>query len=295
MIRVRRSVALLLVTITYLFGLVVFFTVYESLGIDSVLWRSLIADGAMTLAVFLGSIVLNNSSVYDPYWSIFPPLLFAFWILRYGTLDLVSGLLLVLTAVWALRLTLNWLGGWRGLEQEDWRYREFRAGFGWLYWPVSLFAIHMVPTVSVFLASVPAYFVFTDGIASLPVAAFALVVTAGAISLETVADMQLHRFKREGGEGPCTVGLWRFSRHPNYLGELGFWFGILLFGFAANAPWWSLAGMAVMVALFLGYSIPAMERKIEATRPGYRIIREAVPALVPLPGRYLAPGDERVT
>ena len=113
MITAKRSVALLLVSMTYLFGLVVFFAVYESLGIDSVLWRSLIADAAMTLAVFLGSIILNNSSVYDPYWSLFPPFLFGFWIVRYGRLDLVSALLFVLTTIWALRLTQNWLAGWR--------------------------------------------------------------------------------------------------------------------------------------------------------------------------------------
>jgi steroid 5-alpha reductase family enzyme len=171
---------------------------------------------------------------------------------------------------------------------------EFREQFPRLYWAVSLTAIHLFPTLVVFLASVPVYFAVSSETVILPLAGLAVVVTLTSILIEATADRQLDRFKRGGGEGPCVVGLWRFSRHPNYLGELGFWFGLMLFGLAAGAPWWSVAGMVVMVTLFLGYSVPVMERKIEATRPSYRRIRERVPAVLPMPGRYLPQQDERI-
>ncbi len=290
----RRSLGFTLVTLVYLLGVIAFLLVFNITSSESLLWRTFVADVAATLVVFLGSVSMNNSSVYDPYWSVLPPLMFIFWIIEVDALGLFSALILLLTFVWAFRLTLNWASGWRGLTQEDWRYREFRGRFGWLYWPVSLIGIHLVPTVAVFLASIPVYFVVSSGISSVGFAGLATLVTATAITIETTADRQLHRFKAEGGTGPCTVGLWRVSRHPNYLGELGFWFGLLLFGFAAGAPWWSIAGMAVMVALFAGYSVPAMERKVEATRPSYRVIREQVPPLVPIPGRSLAQEDERL-
>jgi steroid 5-alpha reductase family enzyme len=290
----QRPVGFTLVSLVYVVAAIAFLSVFRITGGESLLWRTFVADVAATLVVFLGSVLTNNSSVYDPYWSVLPPLMFVFWIIHVGSLTLVSAGIVLLTAVWAFRLTLNWASGWRGLGQEDWRYREFRERFGWLYWPVSLVGIHLVPTVSVFLASLPVYFAIVSGVSSVGFAGVAALVTAAAIYVETTADKQLHRFKAEGGSGPCTVGLWRISRHPNYLGELGFWFGLLLFGFAAGAPWWSIAGMAVMVALFVGYSIPAMERKVEATRPSYRVIREQVPALVPIPGRSLSQEDERL-
>jgi steroid 5-alpha reductase family enzyme len=290
----QRPVGFTLVTLVYVVAVIAFLAVFRITGGESLLWRTFVADVAATLVVFLGSVLMNNSSVYDPYWSVLPPLMFIFWIIRLGSLTLVSAGIVLLTVVWAFRLTLNWASGWRGLSQEDWRYREFRERFGRLYWPVSLVGIHLVPTVAVFLASIPVYFAIVSGVSSAGFAGVAALVTAAAISVEATADRQLHRFKAEGGTGPCTVGLWRVSRHPNYLGELGFWFGLLLFGFAAGAPWWSIAGMAVMVALFAGYSIPAMERKVEATRPSYRVIREQVPALVPIPGRSLSQEDERL-
>lgn len=290
----KKSSGMAAVIAVYLVAIGVFIAVYVVSDAGSVLRRTFVADIGATLVVFLASVFANNSSVYDPYWSVLPPVMFVTWLIDLGQVTLFALIILAVTLIWGTRLTLNWATSWSGMGQEDWRYRSFRARFGRLYWPVSLLAIHLFPTVSVFLGCIPVYFVLTEGIVSVPIAGLATLVTAVAVYIEATADIQLRRFKAEGGEGPCTVGLWRFSRHPNYLGELGFWLGLLLFGLAAGAPWWSLAGMAVMVGIFAGYSIPAMERKITATRPSYRIIQEAVPVLVPIPGRYLLPEDERV-
>ncbi len=79
-------------------------------------------------------------------------------------------------------------------------------------------------------------------------------------------------------------GLWRFSRHPNYLGEIGFWWGMWLFALAA-APdwWWTVVGPLAMVLLFAFVSVPMMDRRSLARRPAYAEHMRRVPALFPLP------------
>jgi steroid 5-alpha reductase family enzyme len=65
-------------------------------------------------------------------------------------------------------------------------------------------------------------------------------------------------------------GLWSLSRHPNYVGEVAFWWGLWLFGLAAAASWWwTVAGPLGMTALFLGISVPMMDRHLAAGRPRY--------------------------
>jgi steroid 5-alpha reductase family enzyme len=82
------------------------------------------------------------------------------------------------------------------------------------------------------------------------------------------------------------VGLWRYSRHPNYLGEILFWWGLWLFGLAA-APdwWWTVIGPITMVLLFVFVSVPMMDRRSTARRPGYVRHMRRVPALFPRPPR----------
>jgi steroid 5-alpha reductase family enzyme len=114
----------------------------------------------------------------------------------------------------------------------------------------------------------------------------ALPVTVAAIVLETLADLQLRRFASSPANLGRTVdiGLWRRSRHPNYLGEMGLWWGLWLFGLAA-APnwWWTIAGPVAMVALFVGVSVPLMEKRSLERRADYAQYQRNVPML--LPGR----------
>ncbi len=89
-----------------------------------------IADLIATVVVFIGSRVLHNSSCYDPYWSVLPPFLAAFWTIAAtdpAVSDTRTLLVLIVIAVWAIRLTANWLQDWPGLHHEDWRYPGVRG------------------------------------------------------------------------------------------------------------------------------------------------------------------------
>jgi steroid 5-alpha reductase family enzyme len=240
------------------------------------------ADIAATVAVFLASVIFKNASLYDPYWSVAPAVIVIAWAVESGRGTVIVALMLI----WSVRLTANWAAGWRGLGHEDWRYvqiREQTAGrVPW--WLVNLTGIQLMPTLVVFAGLLGVWPAFTaSGGRGGETAAAA--VTAAAIVLETVADLQLRRFARDPAHRGRVAdrGLWRHSRHPNYLGEIGFWWGLWLFGLAA-APswWWTVAGPIVMTLLFVVVSIPLMDRRSLERRPGYAEHMRRVPALIPL-------------
>jgi steroid 5-alpha reductase family enzyme len=259
-------------------------------------WNAWMADVVATLVIFGFSRFYRNSSFYDAYWSVIPPLLAVYWFCA----DAVPGIdqtraMLVLALVWAwgIRLTANWATYWEGLSHEDWRYplvRE-RAGPQGAVW-ADLFGIHLFPTLQVFLGCLPIYAVMTRGEEPLGVLdAVAAFVTLAAITIETVSDLQLHAFiaKRRTGEFIRT-GLWAWSRHPNYFGELSFWWGLMLFGLAAapQAWWWVMPGALAMTAMFWFASIPLMDQRSVARRPAYAQYMREVSALLPLPPRRRA-------
>ena len=125
------------------------------------------ADVAGTVAIFAGSRVVDNTSMYDAYWSVAPPFLLILWGVLPGGEGLLAGdgvvlrqgLLGLTLGAWAVRLTWNWARGWHGLHEEDWRYADFRRRLGpVLYWLLSFFGLHMFPTVQVFLGMLPALY-----------------------------------------------------------------------------------------------------------------------------------------
>lgn len=245
-----------------------------------------LADTVATIVVFVFSRAFNNTSVYDPYWSVVP-FSIALW-LATGPgggdgLTARQGLLLAVIFVYAVRLTFNWARGWAGLSHEDWRYVDMRQKTGKAYWLVSFTALHFFPTVMTYLGCLPLYAALVEGRQGFWwLDLVAAVVTLAAVAIEGLADLQLRDFRRQAKPGDiCDVGLWKYSRHPNYFGELGFWVGLWLFGVAAGAPWWTVAGVVAMVALFLGASIPMAEKRSLARRPHYAEHQRRVSRLVP--------------
>ena len=253
-------------------------------------WDAFAADVAATLVIFAFSLRYRNSSFYDAYWSVIPPLLALYWMWSHLAIEYGPRAMLVMALVWlwAIRLTTNWSVHWGGLHHEDWRYPLVRARAGKAAMLADLFGIHLFPTVQVFLGCLPIYAVMSRPDAPLGwLDALAFVVTLGAIAIETIADLQLHAFiaKRQPGSF-ISSGLWAWSRHPNYFGELGFWWGLMLFGLAA-APmlWWVVPGALAMTAMFVFASIPLMDTRSVERRPAYREHMRKVSALLPLPPR----------
>lgn len=253
-------------------------------------WQAaLIADLIATVVIFGFSHRYGNASIYDPYWSVAPILITIYFAIEGSLLDLRSLSILGAVGIWGMRLTVNWVLRWRGLTDEDWRYGDLRTRSGRLYPLVNLFGIHLLPTLLVFLAVLPLYLALCRPERSNAwLDLIAATVTAIAIGIEWLSDRQLRTFlqRRSDRSQQLDSGLWGWSRHPNYFGEVLFWWGIWLFGLsAAPSQRWAIIAPIAMTALFVLYSVPAMDQRMLASNPDFARRMKRVSGLIPLPPR----------
>ena len=285
-----KADGLVRITVAYVVALFVAAATLYLVNYNALL-NAFVIDLVATVVIFIFSRIYRNSSCYDAYWSVVPPLLALYWMVV-GSADapairelLVMGLVLY----WATRLTLNWAYYWEGLGHEDWRYALLKQKNPRLELFADFFGIHLFPTLQVFLGLLPVYAVYCLGERPLGwLDLVATLVTAGAITLQMVADFQLHQFRQGRKQGQqLLAGLWAWSRHPNYFGELGFWFGLLLFGLAAYPQgwYWQITGVACMSLMFFFASIPMMEQRSLERRPDYQRTIDTVSMLLPWPPR----------
>ena len=119
-------------------------SVYRALPYEFWL-RLLISDVLATAIVFVFSCILHNASVYDPYWSVQPPLILTLFALG-SRLTLVRFLLVIAVWYWGIRLTANWAYTFYGLHCQDWRYTMLKEKTGHLYPLINFLGIHLFPT-----------------------------------------------------------------------------------------------------------------------------------------------------
>jgi len=251
------------------------------------LWVILGADLAATTVIFVSSLLVNNSSMYDPYWSVGPMVIVLYLLLSQSnaSLDLFDWAMLILVNLWAIRLTFNCMRRWTDLSHEDFRYQDIKDKTGIMYWVVSFLGIHVMPTLWVYLAITPLYPAMIDPVNGFGWLAWVgAALTFGAILIETIADEQLYAYlqTKRKPEDFLQTGVWAYSRHPNYFGELSFWWGIFLLGYAANPAYlWTIAGAIGITILFGFISVGMMDRRMLKKRPHYKEYMQRVSPIIP--------------
>ncbi len=247
----------------------------------------LIADAAATVVVWAVGLVFKNASLYDPYWSVAPLVLFVCFLIETQSVDAVDMLYIAVFTVWGVRLTLNWAVGWRGMTHQDWRYTMLRDKNPKLWLLTNFFGINMMPTLFVFVNMLPAYFCAvseSDTIGSISMLGF--IVCLGAVTLQIFSDGQMLNFRKENADSGKSIetGLWKYSRHPNYLGEVSLWWGVWLIQLGAHGTlWWTAIAPVLMTLLFVMISIPMMENRLSDTKQGYDAYQKRTSMLLLLP------------
>ncbi|MDP4280674.1 MAG: DUF1295 domain-containing protein [Bacteroidota bacterium] len=268
---------------------------YEEFGL---LGKACMGILSASIILWLFSFLSDNSSVFDPYWSVAPFLFITFLFVEGNETALFKKgnypdyhqiarffTVAVLVTLYGIRLTWNFVRKWKGLKHEDWRYANLRGKTGFWYWTVSLLGIHIFPAMMVFLGSFSLWVVEVKSCNPLNfLDILGLLVTGFGIWMEAAADKQLFDFLKNGSPKNITLkeGLWSFSRHPNYLGEIFFWWGLYFFALAANpAQWWVIIGPAGITIMFLFISIPIMEKRMKERKEDYEDYCAKVPLLLP--------------
>ncbi len=252
-------------------------------------WLSLlIADVVSTVVTFVFSLIFRNASVYDPYWSVQPiVILVAYAICTRPTAATVLPLVAVL--VWGIRLTANWAYTFHGLDHQDWRYTMLAEKTGKAYFLVNFIGIHMVPTLVVYGCVLPA--VFTT-VLSPAFNAGSAVFFAGSllfVLLQGTADVEMHRYRKNRTGNFIRTGLWKYARHPNYLGEIGMWWCV---GLAAVClmpeRWYLLAGALANTLLFVFVSVPLADGR-QARKEGFEDYKRNTRVFLPIYKKQKSP------
>lgn len=280
-----RKWSFLIVLLVYLAAGVIGIGVYLAVSDLPLYLALLIADVAATVFVFLFSLLFGNASVYDPYWSVQPPVILTALAIAKGTLpSLGSVLLLVAVWYWAIRLTANWGYTFHGLTHQDWRYTMLFETTGRLYPFVNLCGIHMFPTLVVYACVLPAAYAICEGREANAVTVLGVALSLLAATLQLVADIEMQSFRSQRTGGFIRVGLWRYARHPNYLGEILMWWGIAIASLSLLPAdrFYLVAGALINTLMFLFISIPMADRR-QRRKEGYDAYRAATRNLFPIP------------
>ena len=281
MIKTNKHISLLFILLIYIISFGAGTAVLFAFPRLPPLAALFLADAAATAVVFIFNLLLKNASVYDPYWSVQPIFIIGAMYIYYKLpFQYFHLLVLVPLTFWSLRLTINWISGFENLEWEDWRYRELKSKNPRLSHLIVFIGVMMMPTVLVFLGTVPVWYLLNvQSVSIIFPAAGGVIILLGTF-LELFADNQMRRYKRKENRGPyIDEGLWRYSRHPNYLGEILIWTGLFTAGLV-NFHILGIAGILLIILLFCCISIPMMERHILEKNQEYAVYRKTVRPLI---------------
>lgn len=279
-----RAIGFATIAVIYIVAAVIGVTLYRYFIDYHLFLKILIADVGATVFVFITGVVLRNASVYDPYWSVAPPVIFIG--LAYPFTDLSPGLILLLAAVWfwGVRLTINWARTFINLGTQDWRYDMFMGRYPRMFQVVSFFGINLFPTIVVYLCMLPGIS-FIESSAFNVFTVLGFLVCVSAATLQLIADMQMHRFRRDNTIHGSIIrtGLWKYARHPNYLGEIMMWWGVYIIMLSSSpGTWFLIVGPLVNTLMFLGVSIPMADSRNRDLRPGFDEYVKETNSLLPL-------------
>jgi steroid 5-alpha reductase family enzyme len=278
--KTNKCISLLIVLFIYLISFCAGVAVLLALSNLTPLLALFIGNVTATIMVFIFNLIFKNATVYDPYWSVQPIFVIAgmYWRCELG-FQMAHLLILVPLAFWSFRLTINWMTGFDNLQWEDWRYRRIKANYPKIAQLLVFTGIMMMPTILVFLGTIPVWYLLNAPAPGFVLPAIGgLIIVIGTL-LELFADNQMRRYKNNPDRGPyIDEGLWRYSRHPNYLGEILIWVGIFIAGFE-NFHYLNIIGVVLIFLLFRFISIPMMEKHILEKNSEYAAYRKKVNCL----------------
>lgn len=245
-----------------------------------------ISNVISTIIIWFIGVLINTASTYDPYWSVQTPVIFICLLIKYGNLNVGNLIYLELILFWAIRLTYNYTKTFHDITYIDWRYTQIRESTGKFYQIVNLLGICLVPTIIVYAASIPSFLFVMDDLNLEYIQFIGFIIILASVLIEMKADIDIHEFKkiRSSRNEIIRIGLWKYSRHPNYFGEICFWYGVAFVYIFCDftKKWYYIFGAILNNALFLGISIPLAEKNLRKYKEGYDEYKKNTSMLIPI-------------
>lgn len=252
---------------------------------------NLIVSALFFLALWGVSIAIRDPSFVDSWWAL-GVIVLAWSSYLQPDIPTTHGLLLAtLATAWGLRLGLFLFWRWRK-HSHDRRYQKMFADakrkHGWNFATTSLLFVFLPQMALQIVMALPVQISQLDdnphSLGALAMLGAAL--AAFGILYEAIADAQLAAFRANPANKDKVMdrGLWRYSRHPNYFGELCTWWGLYAIACETQYGAWSLPGPLLLTFLLTRVSgAPTTEPHLQKTRPEYEAYKRRTSSFIPLP------------
>jgi steroid 5-alpha reductase family enzyme len=243
---------------------------------------------------FVVSLIKKRNDVADVAWGL--GFLLMAWVSFFISLDSgVRGLLVgVLVSIWGLRLAWHIHTRNKG-KAEDYRYLAWRKEWGKCFYIRSYFQVYLLQGMFLFLIVMPVLLINKHSGAPLSLLDFVgVAVWLIGFFFEAVGDAQLARFIKDAANKGKLMqsGLWAYTRHPNYFGEVTQWWGIWLIALSVPNGLLAIIGPLTITFLILKVSgIPMLEKKM-AEHPDFSEYKRRVSVFVPMIPKKSSPEED---
>jgi steroid 5-alpha reductase family enzyme len=234
---------------------------------------------------FLLSVIKQRNDIADVAWGLgFVTLAWSSYFLavNYNSINLIVNLLV---SLWGFRLAIHIYYRNRG-KSEDYRYLNWRSEWGSWFYLRSYLQVFLLQGVFLFLVSLPVLILNKNAENNFNLLmVFGLLIWLMGFIFESVSDKQLSDFKKDPKNKGKLIrsGLWNYSRHPNYFGEVVQWWGIWLIALNFQYGLFGIIGPLTITFLILKVSgIPLLEKKM-AENPDFLDYKKTTSVFLPLP------------
>ena len=250
--------------------------------IDTLGTASLILFFYMT-ALFLLAVMREDNSIADVAWG--PGFILVAWttlfLSGYFTpRQLIAGILIL---IWGLRLAVRIYLRNRG-KGEDVRYRQWRERWGKSFIIRSYLQVFMLQGCILLINISPVLVINTYDSGNLGfLDLLGVILWVMGFFFESLSDWQLDQFtKNPSSQGKIMDrGLWRYSRHPNYFGEVTMWWALYVLALSVPWGWISIIGPLTITATILFVSGVPMTEKLMESNPAFAVYKKRTSVFIP--------------
>lgn len=234
---------------------------------------------------YVVSLIKKRNDVADIAWGL------GFVVLSWIALGLTADATLrgiltnVLISIWGMRLATHIYLRNRG-KGEDYRYQAWREQWGSWFYLRSYTQVYLLQGALLYVIALPTLMSHASATATFgAIDVVGVLIWCIGFLFETIGDAQLTRFIQNPlNKGKLLqTGLWAYTRHPNYFGEVLGWWGVWLLSLSATHNWLTIIGPLTITFLILKVSgIPLLEQNM-AENPEFEEYKKRVSVFIPLP------------
>ncbi|TWU40912.1 DUF1295 domain-containing protein [Novipirellula artificiosorum] len=248
------------------------------------------AVAVIAIALWVFSLLRRNVNVVDVFWGLGFVVIAWLSLSQTGPASMRVTCLAAMVTVWGFRLA-SYLA-WRNWgKPEDHRYAAMREKHGNQFGWVSLVTVFGLQALLMWFISLPIQVAIGKNVAWSPLVILGFALWGVGIFFEAVGDLQLARFKADAlNRGKVmNLGLWRYTRHPNYFGDFLVWWGFYFVAVEPDSWWWTILSPIIMSVLLIRVSgVRLLESSLRSRVEGYEQYVKITSAFFPRPPKHVA-------